>query len=113
MSSVLDIFATSIATIWPFQGVDDWAGGETYGSPYQILCTFDAEAKKLTGNGGQEFVASSSYWTSDERPQYQDRIALGAHTGSWIDANAEQIEYRRVADASIFGAGQVDIRLAV
>ena len=37
MSSVLDIFTRTAATIWPFQGVDDWAGGESYGAPYQIL----------------------------------------------------------------------------
>ena len=113
MSSVLDIFATTSATVWPFQGIDDWTGGESYGAPYQILVTFNAIAEQMTSNDGREFVAKSDYWTSDERPQYQDRIALGAHTAAWRSANADQIQYRRVADASIFGAGQVDIRLAV
>lgn len=113
MSSVLDIFTRTTATVWPFQGVDDWSGGESYGTPYTVLVTFNAIAEQMTSNDGREFVAKSDYWTSDERPQYQDRIALGVHTDDWRSANADQIQYKRVADASIFGAGQVDIRLAV
>lgn len=113
MSFVLDIFTRTYATVWPFEGVDDWTGGESYGAPYQVLVTFNAIAEQMTANDGREFTAKSDYWTSDQRPQYLDRIALGEHAGDWRTAGADQIQYRRVADASIFGAGQVDIRLAV
>lgn len=112
MSDVLDIFATTTATVWPCTGRDQWGAVATYGEPYQIRATFDAESKQTTSNGGEEFVSAASYWTSDQRPQYLDRIALGTHT-SWQDAGADEIKARRLADASIFGAGQVDVRLTV
>ena len=50
MSSVLDIFTLPYTlTVWPFQGIDDWAGGESYGTPYQVLVTFNAIAEQMTG----------------------------------------------------------------
>lgn len=112
MSTVLDIFATTTCTVWPFSGYDQWGGGSTYGTPYQILATFDVKTERMTSNNGLEFVSQSSYWTSDTRPQYLDRIAVGEHT-DWRTADADEIRSRRVADASVFGAGQTDIRLAV
>lgn len=112
MSDVLDLFATTTCTVWPYSGRDQWGGGATYGTPYQILATFDAKHDRMTSNSGQEFVSTSSYWTSDTRPQYLDRIAIGEHS-NWQTAGADEIRSRRVADASVFGVGQTDIRLAV
>jgi hypothetical protein len=67
---------TNIATVRPFLGENGMTGEIDYGAAYQIACTWTAESKQTTGNGGEEFVSTYTIYTQDARPRYLDRIFI-------------------------------------
>lgn len=76
MSKTAEWVYTNIATVRPFLGENGMTGEIDYGAAYQIACTWTAESKQTTGNGGEEFVSTYTIYTQDARPRYLDRILI-------------------------------------
>lgn len=63
------------------------SGVTTYGTDYEIACTFTAEAKMEREMGGQggargaEFVSRHTIYTEDLRPKYLDMIQFDGSDG--------------------------------
>lgn len=95
-----------MATVWPYEGEDEWAGGVTYGAPYTIAVAWAGKAEQRRDSTGAEFTTNNMFWTEASSsgaayvpvrvPAYRDRIAKGTHAGDWQDADAEEI--RAVTD---------------
>lgn len=106
MSSIARWSYQNTATVWPYEGEDEWAGGVTYGAPYTIACAWAGKAEQRRDSEGAEFTTQNMFWTEASSsgasyvpvrvPAYRDRIAKGAHVGTWDAANAEEI--RQVTD---------------
>lgn len=106
-----------MATVWPYMGADDWNGGNTYGTPYQIACGWIGGAKQgrsaSLSASGAEFLVNNTFFTEASSsgatytpvrvPIMLDRIAKGAHTGTWQNAAAEEIRDVKDYEMAAFG----------
>lgn len=87
---------TNTATVRPFEGVNEW-GKSTYGTEYEIACTWGTNGTQERGVGGQsgasgaELVDSDTIYTEDARPKRLDMIKLGAN-GEWQEIRG-RVEY--------------------
>lgn len=83
MSNTANWSYTNIAIVKPFENIDQWNGQIVYGEPYEIDCTWTAEAKMERESGGvggargAEFISKNIIFTEDPRPKYLDMIQLG------------------------------------
>lgn len=89
-------YFTETATVYPYEGVDDWTGGVTYGAPYTIACGRVGESRQSRDQDGAEFVTRDVYYTGDTRPKFMDKIAPGDTAASTWDA-VGAAEIRKVA----------------
>jgi hypothetical protein len=77
----------NVATVKPFVSQDQMSGATTYGTPYEIACTWIAEAKQeremggQSGAGGAEFTSRHTIFTEDKRPKYLDLISFDGSDG--------------------------------
>ena len=71
---------TSIATWWPYLGMDDWTGLATYGAPITISCDYKSESVRATDQRGVEFITSQILYTEFSGAKYGDRLLIGEHT---------------------------------
>lgn len=71
---------TNSATIKPFESVDEW-GASTYGTEYEIACTWgtDGKQERQSGANGAELVDTDTIYTEDPRPKRLDMIRLNGH----------------------------------
>ena len=83
------------AKVKPFLSRDEW-GAATYGTEYEIACTWIAESTQARDNTGAEFVGKHTIYTEDARPKYQDMIQLGG-VGEW-----EEIRSKTSYDMAMF-----------
>jgi hypothetical protein len=101
---------TNTATVWPVGAKDHLNGGNQWGEPYQIACTWIADTKVMKDNGGKEFVSSCAYFHEDARVKHGDRIAKGVYSDANPVGLAEEIKAHRDWDMSMFTAnGAPDI----
>ncbi len=70
---------TNTARIKPFAGIDLMTGVTTYGTEFDIACTWTAEATQQRDQNGAEFVSRHVFFTEDARPKYLDMIKRGGH----------------------------------
>lgn len=102
MSNTANWSYTNTAQVRPVTGRDQW-GGKTYGTVYEIACTWTAEATQererggMQGAQGAEFIARHTIFTEDARPQYLDEVMFDGSDG-W-----EEIRSRTNWDMSFFG----------
>ena len=101
MSSIARWTYTNTATVKPFNGMDMW-GNESYGTEYEIACTWtavDSDERMMggqSGAGGSELILKHEVYTEDARPKYMDMILLNGAT-EW-----EKIRERTGWDMSPF-----------
>lgn len=88
---------TNTATIKPFERMESWSGEVIYGEPYEIACTWTAEAKQHRDGKGAEFVSTNVIFTEDTRPKYLDMIQLGG------EGDFQEIRSVTNWDMSFFG----------
>lgn len=79
MSNTANWSYTNFATVRPFIKFDQWDGGEVYGDPYEIQCTWIIKAEPHKDADGNEFISTFEIYTEDRRPKYKDEIKLGEH----------------------------------
>lgn len=112
MSSIARWSYQSVATVWPYDGRDDWSGTESYGQPYHILCGWEGKAETRKDKDGSEFVSRNIFWTecfgtdgteAGSIPKRGDMIAKGQHTSSEPVATAEQIQTVTDWEMAAFG----------
>lgn len=96
MSEIARWSYVNTATVRPFVSMSEW-GGKTYGTEYEIACTFIAEASQARDSNGAEFVGKHTVYTEDARPGYLDMIRLGG-MDEW-----EEIRSRTAWDMEMFG----------
>ena len=104
MSTTANWSYTNTATVWPLVAeADGWVSDEpTYGTPYQIACTWVGGGEKMTASStdAAEFTPLYRFYHEDVRVKFGDWIARGTETdrlaGDLIKAH---IEY----DMSPFG----------
>lgn len=87
---------TNSATVKPFVSKDQWGGGVTYGTPYEIACTWEADNSLQRDANGAEFVGRHTFYTEDARPKPLDMIQR-AGAADW-----EEIRSRLEWDMSPF-----------
>lgn len=112
MSKVARWSYTNDATVWAPTGKKDHLnGGQSWGVPFQIKCTWTADTKVMKDNAGAEFVSSCAYFHEDARVGHGMRIARGiVNDPDPIAAGAEEIRSHREWDMSMFKAsGKPDI----
>lgn len=102
MSKIARWSYKALATVRPFIERDGENGGSTYGEPYEILCTWLAEAKEYREAGapagrGVEFISNYTIYCEDPRPKYLDQILLSSDGANWQDIRL-RLEY----DAAMF-----------
>lgn len=90
------------ATVKPFMGEDGENGGVTYGTPYEIACTWLAESKEFREAGapagrGVEFISTFVIYTEDPRPRYLDQILINEPDSPW-----QTIRLRLAYDMAMF-----------
>ena len=96
MSSIARWTYTNTATIRPFEGVNEW-GKSTYGTEYEIACTWGTKGTQERRDGGAELVDSDTIYTEDARPKRLDMIKLSGRD-DWQEIRG-RVEY----DMSFFG----------
>jgi len=106
MSSVSRWSYTNTAQVRPLVGYDGETGGTTYGTVYEIACTWTAEAKEYRETKGIEFVSTHSIFTEDPRPGYRDEILLNSTGATW-----QEIRLRIEWDMSMFSGDSPDYKL--
>ena len=95
MSKIASWSYKNIATVWPLQPVGTgWGGSQnTYGTPYQIACTWVGGGQLMRNHNGKEFAPSYRYYHEDARVKYGDWIARGGESdrlkGEPIQAHTE------------------------
>ena len=80
MSSIARWSYKNKATVWPYLGgggTGGW-GGDNYGDPYVIDCTYAGGGDVMSSTGGREFVPKMRIWHEDKRVKDGDLIAIGA-----------------------------------
>lgn len=96
MSSIARWTYTNTAVVRPFEGVNEW-GKSTYGTEYEIACTWGTKGQQERGLGGQsgpqgaELVDTDTIYTEDPRPKRLDLIRLGGHD-DWQEIRG-RVEY--------------------
>lgn len=104
MSSIARWSYTNTATVYPFEGMDSFNGGASYGAPFTIACTWTGKSEQRRDANGAEFVTRDVFYTEDQRPKYRDRIAKGDTTAQqWLAAKADEIRAVTDYDMSPFG----------
>lgn len=88
MSAISRWSYANTAMVRPFVSVDGENGGTIYGTPYEIACTWIAEAKEYREAGapagrGVQFVSTYTIFTEDTRPQYLDEILINEPGAPW------------------------------
>lgn len=106
MSAVARWFYTNTAQVKPFVSENGEEGGITYGTPYQIACTWTAEAKEYRDSRGAEFVSAYVIYTEDVRPAYRDQILINTPGAPW-----QEIRARTDWDMSMFDGDTPDFKL--
>lgn len=96
MSSISRWSYTSTARVKPFVTMNMVTGMVTYGTEYDILCSFISESNQSRSVDGAEFVSKHTVFTEDARPKYLDMIRLPEET-EW-----EEIRARTKFDMSMF-----------
>lgn len=116
MSSISRWSYANTATVRPRVGLDQFNGGVTWGTPYEIACTWtgQAETVRLQRDGMPilEYQAKNVIYTEDPRPRRGDEITLNAIS----DAASQPQEIQDVTewDMSAFGeADSPDFRIIV
>lgn len=88
---------TATATIWPFISRTDWGGGgQTFGPPEPIACSYSVKAERRTDARGVEFVTRQLIYTERDGIKQGDRILIGDHTGVLDPIAAGALEVRAV-----------------
>lgn len=111
MSAISRWSYTNTATVKPFVSEDGENGGITYGTPYEIACTWTAESKEYREAGapagrGIDFVSTFTIFTEDERPRYKDQILINEPDAPW-----QEIRLRLIWDMSMFDGDIPDYKL--
>lgn len=76
MSEISRWSYTNTATVTPFIRENRQTQALEYGEPYEIACTWIAEAKEYAANNGiASFISTFTFFTEDPRPKYRDLIA--------------------------------------
>ena len=73
---------TSTATHWARAGRDDWTGVTAWAAPVAFACDYQAEAKTMTDQTGQEFVSRQVLYTERSTIQPGDMVLIGSHAGA-------------------------------
>lgn len=87
MSSISRWSYRNVAEVRALIGQDQLTGETTYAEPYEIACTWTAEATQERERGGQggaqgaEFIARHTIYTEDKRPKYLDEIKFDGSDG--------------------------------
>lgn len=103
MSTTANWSYANVAEIRTLISQDQLTGETIYSEPYEIACTWTAEATQERERGGQggaqgaEFIARHTIYTEDARPKYLDEIRFDGSDG-W-----EQIRSVTNWDMSFFG----------
>ena len=90
MSSIARWTYTNTAVVRPFEGVDEW-GKSTYGTEYEIACTWGTKGQQERKNDGAELVDTNTIYTEDPRPKRLDMIRLNGHD-EWQEIRG-RVEY--------------------
>ncbi|WP_241660722.1 hypothetical protein [Variovorax guangxiensis] len=77
MSQAARFSYTSLATIWPTLGRDDWTGLTTYGSPQSFFCDYSAESVRMTDAKGVEFTTRQVIHTERADIKQGDMVLIG------------------------------------
>lgn len=117
MSSPTRDTAGKIATVWP-RAFEDKYGRKTYGAPYTIRCTFDAnDGTVYTDNKGVTFTPSFVVWSEFDgsyvKPAEGGFIMEGDFTSELDPVNVEDalpIKSVEISDCSLLGEPD-DIRI--
>lgn len=94
MSTTANWSYANTATVWPLESEgSEWNGGKTYGTPYQIKCTWAGGGDIVSNLNGEEVTPAIRFWHEDSRVKAGDWIARGAETdrmaGMEIKAHVE------------------------
>lgn len=76
MSTIARWSYKNTAQVKPVTGFDQDTQTPTYGTEYQIACTWAAESKEFKDANGVEFVSQYVIWSEDNRPKHLDLIKL-------------------------------------
>jgi hypothetical protein len=93
MSEIARWSYKNTAQVKPFVSEDGENGGVTFGTEYQIACSWTAEAKEYREAGapagrGIEFVSNYVIFTEDARPGYRDQILINSPGVPWQEIRA-------------------------
>lgn len=102
MSATANWSYTNTATVKPFVSEDGMTGVIEYGEPFDIACTWAAEAKTFNNSaskGGGEYVSNYITWSEDPRPKARDLILLHSPVATEWQEIRDHIEW----DMSFFG----------
>lgn len=97
MSNTANWSYTNTAKVKPFLSIDQWSGAITYGTEYDIACTWTAESKQVKDAEGREFMSTNIIFTEDSRPKYMDMIKLNG------ESDYKQVRAVTGWDMSFFG----------
>lgn len=100
----------NVAQVRPFQGRDSWTGQATYGTDFEIACTWEAKSEQMRDSDGAEFVSRNIIYTEDLRPKKLDLIRLRSSVNPNAWTPWEEIRDRTEWDMSFFGETP-DVRL--
>lgn len=64
------------AIVRPWLGEDTEQGGDVFGDPYEILCSWEAGGKERRDANGQEFVPRYEVWTEATTVKHRDRVTV-------------------------------------
>lgn len=97
MSTTANWSYANVATVKPFVSRDDFDGETTYGTEYEIACTFIGKVESRIDDIGNEYISRTVIWTEDERPKRLDLIKLNG------ESLYHEIRNRTRYDMSFFG----------
>ena len=112
MSATSEWVYTNVATVWPVGAFDDWTGKQTYGAPYLIACTWEANKEIAIDDTGKEFTTNLIFFTESKyqgvfvrQPVRHDYIQKGDSSAQAdpVAAGADKVKAVKEWDMSFFG----------
>lgn len=111
MSATSEWVYTNVATVWPVGAFDDWTGKQTYGAPYLIACTWEANKEIAIDDTGKEFTTNLIFFTESKyqgafvrQPARDDYIQKGDSSAQVdpLTAGADKVKAVKEWDMSFF-----------
>ncbi len=92
MSTLANWSYKAVATVRPWLGEDTEQGGEVFGEPYEILCSWEAGGKeqRLISSTGVPFLPTFELWTESALPKHLDRITIAGTPIQDVEIRAVQ-----------------------